>query len=120
MGLDFSHREAHWSYGGFMSFRIRLASEIGIDLLQMDGFKQDGNGGYIKGLSWKNIKDPVKLLLNHSDCDGELTTEQCRLIAPRLRELVKGWPDDYDKMMALELSLGMEEAALKGEPLVFL
>lgn len=112
MGLDFSHCDAHWSYSGFHRFRCKLAKEIGIDLDSMKGF-----GGKI---SWDKIKDPIKPLLNHSDCDGELTSEECREVAPRLRELVKDWPDDdYDKQKALELADGMEFAAIMNENLEF-
>lgn len=32
MGLDFTHTDAHWSYGGFDRFRIRLAWAAGIKL----------------------------------------------------------------------------------------
>jgi hypothetical protein len=113
MGLDFSHCEASWAYSGFMRFRVKLAKEIGIDLIKMQGFTDNG-------LSWAKIKDPIVPLLYHSDCDGELTVEECKAVAPRLRELVADWPDhDFDKSKALELAFGMETAADAGEPLAF-
>lgn len=106
MGLDFSHSNAHWSYSGFYNFRRRLAQEINVDLEMMDGF-----GG---GIPFDLIKDSIEPLLNHSDCGGGLTPSDCAKVAPRLRELVKGWADDdYDKINALRLAEGMEEAISK-------
>lgn len=113
MGLGFSHGGASWSYSGFMSFRARLAAKIGLDLGQMQNF----NGG---SRPWEDIIDPIKNLLNHSDCDGELSPEECAVIAPRLRQLVEKWADyDYDKQMALRLAEGMETCATINQPLEF-
>src|SRR5229473_7322696 len=39
MGLGFSHCDSYWSYSGFHRFRRRLASEIGVALDAMDGFR---------------------------------------------------------------------------------
>ena len=114
MGIDFTHCNAHWSYGGFHFFRRRLASEIGINIDEMAGFLVNGN-------PWDVIKDPIKDLLDHSDCDGYLTPRQCRKIYPRLLELVKNWSDDdYDKQKAIELANGMKKAAFKLRRLEFI
>ena len=145
MGLDFSHCEAHWSYSGFMNFRTKLATQAGIALSCMSGFaggttgksfevltisgeseergKMPGFDKYVGRqpvISWESIKDDIKPLLTHSDCDGELTPEECAKVAPRLRELVSNWPDDdYDKINALRLAEGMDEAVKSGENLEF-
>jgi hypothetical protein len=111
MGLDFVGSSAHWSYTGFHDFRVRLAREIEISLDNMAGF-----GGTE---SWDGLNDPIILLLNHSDCDGELTPEQCSVVAPRLRVLVGFWPDDYDRDNALRLVHGMEECAKEKRLLKF-
>jgi hypothetical protein len=117
MGLDFSHTNAQWSYSGFMRFRERLAEEIGIDLNKMEGFNKEND---YKGLSWEKIVDPIKYLLDHSDCEDDLSPELCSKVAPRLRELVSSWDDDdYDKEQALLLAEGMELAFSKNEPLEF-
>lgn len=113
MGLDFSHCEARWSYSGFGQFRRRLAQEIGVDLNKMYGF-----GGT---RTFHTINDPIKYLLDHSDCDGNLDPVKCRKIIPRLRKLVSNWADnDYDKKQALELADGMEYCASKNRHLMFL
>lgn len=69
--------------------------------------------------AWDKVADPIKPLLNHSDCEGHLTPEECAAVAPRLRELVDGWEGDFDKYRALELARGMEAAAAAGELLEF-
>jgi hypothetical protein len=77
-------------------------------------------------IPWATVHDPIVPLLHHSDCDGELTPEQCAVIAPRLRELVSGWEDEwtagienYDKVNALKLADGMDQAVELNKPLIF-
>jgi hypothetical protein len=112
MGVYFSHGNARWSYGGFNDFRKKLALEIGIDLDKMIGF-----GGYT---SWDTVDDHIVPLLNHSDCDGDLTPEECRLVAPRLRQLITMWDEDnWHKERAYMLAGGMDMAAEADEELVF-
>ena len=123
MGIDFSHCGAHWAYSGFNRFRERIAGEIGINLRDMEGFSgflPTPNQEEKEALKWNKIIDPIKLLLNHSDCDGILTPEECAKVAPRLREIISDWDDeDYDKQNAIELAEGMEQASFLGEDLEF-
>lgn len=156
MGVGFSHCDAQWAYSGFHHFRKRLAKEIGIDLEEMQGFSRKpprGEGmadndrfdftamGVPGTKSWDGVKDPIKWLLHHSDCDGHLTPARCEKIAPRLEELVAKWPDEtvihtqpehqaigykpimrfpeHDKQNALLLAKGMRAAAKKRERLRF-
>jgi hypothetical protein len=116
MGLDFcwegddtidSNETAYWSYLGFHRFRKRLAEEIGVDLDKMEGFGENEDGA----VPWSITDDPIVPLLDHSDCDGELTPDLCAEIAPRLRELVANWPDDYDKRNAILLADSMDTCA---------
>jgi len=82
----------------------------------MEGFTQTE-----AGKSWEKITDNIEPLLNHSDCDGILSPEECKRVAPRLRELIKDWlDDDYDKVKALKLADGMEEAVNMGEDFEFI
>lgn len=143
MGLDFNKSEAHWAYSGFNRFRVKLAEEIGVCLNFMEGFWEEGTSSMStveltkrlvgtkvmdehffwlpkKPMKWDKISDPIVDLLYHSDCDGELTAEQCGKIAPRLRELIANWSDDdYDKQQALLLAEGMEQCHKDNEPLKF-
>lgn len=112
MGLDFNHSDAHWSYSGFNEFREELCKSIGIDWNNMDGI-----GG--KNISWATVNDAIKPLLNHSDCDGELTVAEMKQVSPRLREIVRNWPDDYDKEQALILCDDMDNCIKHNQILEF-
>ena len=125
MGLGFVGSKASWSYSGFMAFRCRIAAELGFDLRDMQGFGHiDGSHG---GKSWDDIHDSLVPLLNHSDCEGELSSEECAQVAPRLREIVSRWGvldsrqeyAEYDRERGLLLVETMEECAKAGKPLVF-
>ncbi len=141
----------HWSYGGFMRFRVKLAAELGINLRMMWGFMPEpfqiaahrgvpdmkvtaiAQGFYDSwcesqnqwwrdnALQWEDLEpNPIYDLLSHSDCDGDLSAEQCAAIAPVLRESVKGWPqDDYDRKMAEALANAMELCASVDRRLIF-
>ena len=41
-------------------------------------------------IKWDTIKDDLKYLLNHSDCDGHITPLRCKKIADRLSSLLEG------------------------------
>lgn len=86
MGLDTTHNAWHGSYGRFNSFRHELARRIGIDLREYIGYDDDGPKG-TKRL--EDIDHPLMDLFNHSDCDGELTPEQCKKIADGLDLIIK-------------------------------
>lgn len=112
MGLSFSHGNANWGYLSFDAFRFRLAKTIGITLSDMVGFS---------GKKVWPYEDVIELLLDHSDCDGSLSHVDCTGIAPRLRMLVASWADDdSDKINALKLAAGMDEAAAQKASLLFL
>lgn len=123
MGLDFTHNrpDGHhcpqWSYTGFNAFRRRLAEEEEFDLDSMDGFGGD--------VGWDDVITDLKPLLNHSDCDGDISPEDCATVTKRLREVVMAWPWDgklstaHDQRAALALATCMEICATNGERLVF-
>ena len=131
MGLDFSHCSANWAYSGFNRFRIKLATQLGIPLSLMEGFYCEGE--VIKDnycideikkslpLKWSNFKKkPIYDFLNHSDCDGHLTSNQCKKIYLEIEKLIKNWDeDDYDTQQAIELIEGMKSASEKKENLEF-
>ena len=119
MGIDFSHCDASWSYSNFHFAREKLARVIGIDLNKMQGFGE--NHGPAGAKEWPSADTNALIyLLNHSDCDGGLTPEQCRLVAPALRKAVEQLPpDDWDKKKFLDLAEGMDAAAEANESLEF-
>jgi hypothetical protein len=64
--------------------------------------------------------EPLLELINHSDCDGDLSPEQCGRLAPRLSEIVSRWPeDDYDRASALNLVRMMEICSRNSRKLIF-
>lgn len=117
---------AHWAYSGFNRFRERVSRMAGIELYEMQGFKTDNGtpfGNMVDGRSWSSIKDPIKYLLNHSDCDGQISARRCKLVARRLMEL---WDadmvtpkDDYDRQQAYILIENLKNAAKNNVPLIF-
>lgn len=117
MGIDFIPGDVHWSYRGFHEFRTRLAAEIGVNIMDMEGFTDYPN----IAVSWNTIHDDIVPLLDHSDCEGELEPDVCAKVTPRLRELIVPWSnDDYDKAHAIKLANAMEKCARKGRPLLFI
>lgn len=129
MGLDFSHGKARWSYSGFMRFRQKLAKAEGLNLDDMEGYADNRFGRLLRAdespapdhaVSWDTTDTPLRPLLDHSDCDGELTPAECAQVAPRLKEIVSDWPiGDYDRNAALSLVAAMEYCAEHGENLEF-
>lgn len=120
MGLAFDKSNAQWSYRGFNLFREKLGNQIGIKLFEMAGFKYaEGSVLGAPGVSWDGLTDDIVPLLNHSDCDGELTAEECAKVGPRLLQMVADWPDGHDKENAIELANDMIAIAANGESLEF-
>jgi hypothetical protein len=121
MGLVFhcteydKSKRPHWSYSGFNIFRLELAKLIGMDLMKMKGFSRNS-----ESIQWDAVPyDPIFPLLNHSDCDGELTPEECSEVYPRLRELLSAYPYEYDKWEGMKLADMMEHCAKEGLTLEF-
>jgi hypothetical protein len=129
MGLDFHwgpQRSANiagprWSYSGFMVFRERLARAAGLI-----GSRESLNDHYgsVESVAFRagdrqalhaypsQFNEPLVLLIDHADCEGDLSPDQCRRLAPRLRELMKDWPaDDYDRIHGERLAAACEECA---------
>jgi len=92
MGLRFSHADAYFSFTTFHEFRRRLAQLAGINLEEMQGYTDPPEAGK----PWSEVDDPIVYLLDHSDCDGEISPEECEELAPRLRELLDKWSDESD------------------------
>lgn len=123
MGIDFSHTQAQWSYTGFGAFRRTLALFEGFELDDMDGFGGDRD--------WSTVQTDLAPLLNHSDCDGEMSPSECRLVAPRLRQVIDElWPAEravweidpgahLNRRSGLALADGMDAAVAADEHLQF-
>ena len=82
MGLDTSHDCWHGAYSAFHRWRSKLMEVAHQrDLMQMQNY-----GGNVP---WAKLgKDPLIILLNHSDCDGIIEAKDCAPLADRLEELL--------------------------------
>lgn len=151
MGLDTTHGAWHGPYSLFNTFREKLAEFYGIPLTLMEGFYYTEGllspFGMIQlaveklaaasdqwealtkhlPLRWESFKpNPIHELLNHSDCDGELSPDSCLLIADELAQVIKSVEDNsngVDRQWFLECLIrfeaGCREAAAKNEVLEF-
>lgn len=126
MGLNLHPGDAQWSYSGFNRFRERVALHFGIELLKMQGFfphrisAAEAVEWNKKAVLWSTVKNPIKYLLNHSDCQGKIGPSRCALIIPELKKALKAWPDDdHDYQNGLLLVKGMQECVRKNKPLIF-
>ena len=114
-GYENGKERPYWSYSGFNIFRLELAKLIGMDLMEMKGFSYRP-----EAIPWESVPyDPIFPLLNHSDCDGELTPEECSEVYPRLRELLATYPYEYDRGQGGMLADMMEHCAKEGLTLEF-
>lgn len=118
MGLSVSYDAYDGSYSLFDAFRTKLASLVGINLNQMEGF-----GGVTSWTPYEH--DGICALLNHSDCEGQIEAEKLEALGSRLRELVATKPDGPCgkrpswHAMANRFAEACECAAAVGHPLVF-
>ena len=114
MGLDVSHGCWRGAYSAFHTWRSKLAEVAGFPPLElMDGFYVSPQSAFLevspywKGkeqshpvlsrlpIPWKLFnKDPLSILLMHSDCDGSLPWQDCHRLARRLDRLVPLLPDE--------------------------
>lgn len=82
MGLDTTHGAWHGPYSSFGRFRDKLAEMRGFRLRDMIGF-----GGRAEWTD-EQKNDPLYPLLNHSDCDGELSPKECANVALGLSQIL--------------------------------
>ena len=117
MGLDTTHNAFHGAYSSFMRFRRTLVIEA------CAGTFSDNPMEY--RWTFEASRVPLALrtglltLMNHSDCEGELSPEECTEVATFLE-----WADAYlkvdcTKQQAAQFALGCRDAASKGETLEF-
>ena len=107
MGLDFYPEGPHFSYGGFSYFRNNIAHYFKIPLI-LDTYtrsSQTGDKRLITFISYDLSQIEftgkhtfLKLFLSHSDCDGQLTPEECKGISVLMDEYILQLEKDVKKM----------------------
>lgn len=131
MGLDTTHGAWNGPCNYFNCFRRWLANQIGIDLYDYIGFgkfvKTEGGIEYVEtGFNdLKSIKHDIQPLLDHSDCDGLLTPEECQRVANGLKDIIDRTQGDPSieareyRLLAIRFKNGCLLAAKKKENLEF-
>jgi hypothetical protein len=116
MGLDISHNAWHGSYSSFGEWRRTVAELAGFPPLdEMRGFGGSRQWGVDGAGDLRLIP-----LLHHSDCNGEISPEDCAAIADALKALLdKPWPDDWLLDKTRQFIVGARTAAAADEPLEF-
>jgi hypothetical protein len=151
MGLDTSHDCWSGPYSAFMRWRHNIAKVAGFppidimegfykpEILPLSGiYKEDSlireylQRGELP-LKWENQLGDTRLipLLTHSDCDGEISPEDCKIILAGLEELLPKLSNensksdnpraDYDGTYnaTVRFISGLKDAISKNEPVIF-
>jgi hypothetical protein len=116
MGLTISHGCFEGPYSTFNDFRYALAEQIGISLDDYAGYR----GAGVKDLS--AISHDIMPLLNHSDCDGELSVEESKRVAAGLLSIMvnmKGEPPNIISRYIHEFREGLLHAIERNEVVEF-
>lgn len=90
MGLDTTHDAFHGAYSAFNSFRRFLLKSIGGSFPPHEN-KELKDGYWYWGEESSYSSETHKGLLEffrHSDCDGEISPEMCKVIADELEEIL--------------------------------
>lgn len=107
MGLDFYPEGPHFSYTGFSYFRNNIAHYFKIPLV-LSGYIWSSQTGDklpftfidydLDQIEFTGKHTFLELFLNHSDCDGQLTPEECKGISVLMDEYILQLEKDVKKM----------------------
>jgi hypothetical protein len=90
MGLDTTHDAFHGAYSAFNNLRRFLLKSIGgsfpphEDKSFKDGFWYWGDGSEYSSETHKGLLE----FFSHSDCDGEILPEMCKIVADELEGIL--------------------------------
>lgn len=108
MGLDVSHNCWQGSYTSFHEFRLALCDAIGIEFDRPDCEHYDGQ--------WDELpKEPLEILIDHSDCDGHIHPREAAVLRDRLREIIPLLKDEWVVRKAIQFADGLDLAVDMGE-----
>lgn len=97
------------SYTGFNDFREAWAKHLGFNLNEMVGFDGDKE--------WTD--EPLQCFFNHSDCDGELSVEECKTILAQAEKDAPALTDSQSQYSMPTLIRFLKKAIEKNEPIEF-
>ena len=128
MGLDISHGCWQGAYSKFERWRKVLAEAAGYPI----GMRKDmeiiptylvdeeyWTWPHLEGIWEKTPRDPLLVLLVHSDCDGHIAYKQLPSLAARLEELVTTTIDPTYHNITWQFIEGLQWAIEKKEPITF-
>ena len=84
------------AYSSYMDFRREIAVQAGVDLDLMDG-----HGGTTPFTE----ETPLRLILDHSDCNGDYSYDKLNLLEKELEQVLKMKLTPYSKKIA-EIMMG--------------
>ena len=133
MGLNISHGCWSGAYSAFNRWRNKLAEAAGYWVMKFPSGHETAtiDWGHVSEANllgdWDEVpKDPLIILIAHSDCDGIIRSEHAGLLADRIGELLALLPDGdggghignwRDKTQ--EFVDGLRFAHQRGEDVVF-
>ena len=118
MGLDTSHDAWHGPYSSFNEFRVAIHAALG-----GAPTTQDLSDAWEAG-RYNDQSVPINVLMNHSDCDGEIAAKDCGPLADAMEALLpklSNAPDEYlsVRSKAKRFIVGLRDAAEANEPVDF-
>lgn len=111
MGLSVSHDAYDGGYVSFGVWREYVALAAGIKLYGMEGY-----GGKKR---WNVVDEGLRIILNHADNEGEISTKDCKKVADSLQELMIKIKDKDHRATTKKFIEGCLKAYDLGEPLIF-
>ncbi|MGD1416469.1 hypothetical protein [Bacillus stercoris] len=88
MGLDTTHNAFHGAYSSFNNFRRFLLKSIGGSYPPHENKElMDGYWYFGDGYSTETHKGLAEFF-GHSDCDGEISPEMCKIVADELEAIL--------------------------------
>jgi hypothetical protein len=129
MGLDCSHDAFHGAYSAFNRFRQAVAKAMSGSYPPHGDNKFDPSMWYWGDGYSKSTHPGLYIFFCHSDCEGEISPDDCKLIADELEELLPKIDSSTDwghiereggfKEVTKRFITGCRSAHAAGEPLEF-
>lgn len=113
MGLDTTHNAFQGAYSSFMRFRKGLVSHsMKMNINDFEGY--DGNVPYSK-----IENEGLRRIVNQSDCEGEISPQDCKKIADYLESVIPELDEGDLKSRSIQFKEGCLLAHSKNEFIVF-
>ena len=133
MGLDTTHDCWHGPYSQFMRWRQWISLFVMTErgkagdkeaqkIANMGATREAIEKAWADG-HYNDQSIPINVLMNHSDCDGEIPAETCGPLADALESFMDQMPErgiyDEQRPATERFIRGLRKAAAAGEPVGF-